>query len=100
MPLLAAAQQREAGRVDFIFINQGESAEAVQAYLRQQGLVLREVWLDTPARLGPAIGSPGLPTTLFYSASGELVARHFGVLNAVALEARLRELRPAAARDF
>lgn len=96
MPVLAAAQAREVGRVDFLFVNQGESAAAVRAYLTDQGLALGGVWLDAGARLGPAVGSPGLPTTLFYGAGGELLASHFGVLNAVALEARLRELRPAA----
>jgi hypothetical protein len=97
MPVLAAAQQRES-RVGFLFINQGESAQAVRAYLAAQRLPLREVWLDAGARLGPAVGSRGLPTTLFYDAEGRLAASHFGVLSAAALEARLRPLRSSAAR--
>ena len=92
MPVLAAAQQREAA-VGFVFVNQGESAAAVQAYLTDQDLALREVLLDAGSRLGPAVGSRGLPTTLFYDAGGRLVDAHFGVLNAVALESRLRVLR-------
>lgn len=92
MPLLAAAQQRET-QVGFLFVNQGESAAAVQAYLADQGLTLREVWLDPRSALGPAIGSRGLPTTLFYDAQGRLMDSHFGVLNGAALEARLRQLR-------
>lgn len=92
MPLLAAAQQRET-QVGFLFVNQGESAAAVQAYLADQGLALREVWLDPRSAVGPALGSRGLPTTLFYDAQGQLVASHFGVLHSAALEARLRELR-------
>lgn len=103
MPVLAAAQQREqqAGndrRVGFLFINQGEPAQTVHAYLAAQALPLREVWLDTGSRLGPAVGSRGLPTTLFYDADGRLLASHFGVLNAAALEARLRQLRGTATR--
>lgn len=92
MPMLSAAQQRE-GRVGFLFVNQGESASAVNAYLAREGLPLREVLLDPGSKLGPAIGSRGLPTTLFYDAGGRQVDAHFGVLNAAALESRLRTLR-------
>lgn len=97
MPLLAAAQQRERDVV-FLFVDQGESAAVVRAYLSAQGLALREVWLDPAARLGAAVGSRGLPTTLFYDTDGRLVHSHFGLLNATALEAKLRLLRgrPAA----
>ena len=69
MPLLAAAQQRET-RVGFVFVNQDEPAFTVQAYLAREGLRLREVLLDAGAKLGPAVGSRGLPTTLFYAARG------------------------------
>ena len=92
MPMLAAAQRRESA-VGFLFVNQGESSSAVHAYLTDQGLPLREVLLDTDSKLGPAIGSRGLPTTLFYDAHGRQVDAHFGVLNAAALESRLRQLR-------
>lgn len=92
MPMLAAAQQHETV-VGFLFVNQGESDSAVRAYLTDQGLALREVLLDRGSKLGPAVGSRGLPTTLFYDARGRLVDAHFGVLNAAALESRLRQLR-------
>jgi len=92
MPVLAAAQQREA-QIGFLFVNQGEPAATVRAYLEAQQLPLREVLLDTRSQLGPAVGSRGLPTTLFYDAQGRLVDAHVGVLNAAALEGRLRRLR-------
>jgi thiol-disulfide isomerase/thioredoxin len=92
MPMLAAAQQREPV-VGFLFVNQGESDSAVRAYLTDQGLPLREVLLDAGSKLGPAVGSRGLPTTLFYDARGRQVDAHFGVLNAAALESRLRRIR-------
>lgn len=92
MPMLAAAQQRERG-VRFLFVNQGESAAAVQAYLQREGLALDGVWLDPSSRAGPAFGSRGLPTTLFFDAAGRRVDAHFGVLNAAALQARLQDLR-------
>lgn len=94
MPTLAEAQQREPG-VGFLFVNQGESASAVRAYLVDQDLPLREVLLDRGSRLGAAVGSRGLPTTLFYDARGRRIGAHFGVLNAAALQSRLREMRAA-----
>lgn len=93
MPVLAAAQQHESA-VGFLFVNQGESAAAVQSFLRQQGLPLREVLLDDGSALGPAIGSRGLPVTLFFDANGRQVDAHFGIINAAALESRLRQIRP------
>ena len=93
MPVLAAAQQRETA-VGFLFVNQGESPATVQTYLRQEGLPLREVLLDSRSTLGQAIGSRGVPITLFYDAQGRQVDAHFGILNAAALQSRLRQLRP------
>jgi len=43
--------------------------------------------------LGPALGSRGLPTTIFYDANGRLVDAHMGVLNAVALNIALRKIQ-------
>jgi thiol-disulfide isomerase/thioredoxin len=92
MPMLAAAQQQETA-VGFLFVNQGESDSAVRAYLTDQGLLLRVVLLDRGSKLGLAVGSRGLPITLFYDAHGRLVDAHFGVLNVAALQSRLRQLR-------
>jgi thiol-disulfide isomerase/thioredoxin len=94
MPTLGAAQRRH-GEIGFLFVNQGESAAAVHTYLATLGLPLHEVLIDAPSALGPAVGSRGLPTTLFYDTRGRLISSHFGVLNAPALESRLRELRAA-----
>ena len=90
--MLADAQRRETG-VAFVFVNQGESAGAVRAYLVDQDLALQQVLLDPASALGPAVGSRGLPTTLFYDARGRLAHAHFGVLSAPALAARLQSLR-------
>jgi len=43
---------------------------ALCAYVADQGLPLREVLLDGGSRLGPAIGSRGSPTNLFYDQGG------------------------------
>lgn len=93
MPLLAAAQQREAG-VRFLFVNQGEDEATVRRYLARLPYPVHHVLRDERSALGPAVGSPGLPTTLFYDARGRQVDAHFGLLNAAALESRLGRLRP------
>ena len=92
MPVLAAAQAREPG-VLFVFANQGESPEVVRRFLERERHALQEVWLDPAARLGPALGSRGLPTTVFFDAQGRQVGAHVGVLNEAALRARLAALR-------
>ncbi len=92
MPVLAAAQQRER-EVGLLFVNQGESPDAVRAYLAGLGLPLHEVLLDPGSTLARAVGARGLPTTLFYDARGRLVDAHLGPLNVPALQARLDALR-------
>ena len=93
MPYLAAAQQRQA-EVQFLFINQGETPAQARQYLAQEQLALRGVWLDAASRTGPAVGSRGLPTTLFYNAQGELTHRQIGPIGPAALAQRLQTLRP------
>ena len=92
LPLLAEAA-RQHPEIGFLFVNQGESAATVLDFLVRQDLRLAEVLLDAGSRLGPAVGSGGLPTTLFYDAQGRLLDAHLGVLNAAALQSRLAQLR-------
>lgn len=92
MPVLAAAQQQEA-KVTFAFANQGEDAATAQRYLRAGELGLANVLLDPNAELGRAVGSTGLPTTLFYDSGGRLVDTHLGELSAASLASKLDQLR-------
>lgn len=92
MPTLAAAQHATP-EVTFVFVNQGEPSATVATYLQRSGLALANVWLDPTSSLGPASGSKGLPTTLFFDAKGERVDAHFGMLNAAALQVKLDRLR-------
>ena len=92
MPVLAAAQQREP-KIQFVFVNQGESSQTVLAFLQRSTADLQNVWMDAGSALGPASGSKGLPTTLFFDAHGRRVDAHFGLINAAALQARLQPLR-------
>lgn len=92
MPVLAAAQQRETG-ISFVFANQGENAATIQRYLSASRLDLANVLFDQETRLGFVAGSGTLPLTLFYDASGRLVATHLGALSAAALAIKLNLLR-------
>jgi hypothetical protein len=85
---LAAAQARHPDVV-FVFANQGERPEAVRRYLATERLELSHVLLDPPSRLGPALGSGGLPTTVLFDRQGRRVDAHMGALNSAALAARL-----------
>jgi thiol-disulfide isomerase/thioredoxin len=92
LPLLAQAQQAHAD-VRFVYVNQGESAETIRAFLGAQGLQLNPVLLDAGSRLGPAVGSRGLPTTLFIDARGQVVDAHLGLINSAALNAQLARIK-------
>src|SRR5487761_1903777 len=92
LPTLAAAQKQEHG-VRFVFADQGEDARTVQRYLSAASLELDNVLLDAGAGMGRAVGSGGLPTTLFYDSKGRLVDTHVGQLTAGSLASKLDRLR-------
>ncbi|MFK3740731.1 TlpA family protein disulfide reductase [Massilia sp. TN1-12] len=96
MPLLARAQRAHPG-VRFVFVNQGEDAAAVAAYLRAAGVELDRLLLDRSGALGRATGSPGLPTTLFFDAGGHLVGRRIGELSEATLASHLQAAGAPAA---
>jgi thiol-disulfide isomerase/thioredoxin len=96
MPVLAAAQKREAG-VRFVFVNQGEDGTTAQNYLNTSHIDLANVLLDPGTGFGRAVGSGALPTTLFYDAGGRLVDTHLGGLSTASLESKLIHLRARAA---
>lgn len=90
MPVL---QQAQATRPDvhFVFLNQGEDAAAVQRWLKQRGLVLRNVLVDERRQASAAFQQQGYPTTLFFDAQGRLVGRRIGELSAATLDEKLRQ---------
>ncbi|KDC34408.1 redoxin [Bordetella bronchiseptica M85/00/2] len=94
MPML---QRMQAARPDvhFVFVNQGESAQQVNAYLRELGMPLRNVLLDPGAQAGAYFGHRALPATLFFDAQGRLVDTRLGELSQASLVQRLGALRPA-----
>jgi thiol-disulfide isomerase/thioredoxin len=91
MPTLAEAQKKYPD-VMFVFANQGETAAAINRYLNAEGLQLDQVWLDRESLLGPAIGSTGLPTTVFFNSKGQRVDAHFGIISPAALAIKVQAL--------
>lgn len=93
MPVLAAAQKANPD-ISFVFINQGEGQALVEKFLNQQQLSLTNNLLDSGGRVGQAVGSLSLPTTLFYSADGLLKNNHLGELSQASLTHALRHITP------
>ena len=84
MPVLENAQQHRPD-LTFLFVNQAESMQSVATFLETQGLSLTNVLFDGGGRLGQAVGSMALPTTLFYSNDGRLLGSHLGELSEASL---------------
>lgn len=91
MPVLKSAQQAHVD-VEFVFVNQGESAHTVEKFLTAQGLQMRSVVLDPAKQFSTRTGTSGYPTTLFYDAEGRLSSRHLGELSAATLEEKIERL--------
>jgi thiol-disulfide isomerase/thioredoxin len=84
MPVLEEAQQRYPG-INVVFVNQGEHPQTIRQFLIEQDLALLHVLTDRHNHFGEAVGSRGLPTTLFYDADGNLVDSHIGELSRASL---------------
>jgi len=93
MPVLAEAQARHTS-ITFVFVNQGEGAPDVGAFLRGAALNLRNVVVDPSSSVSRATGARGLPTTLFFDAQGRLADVHMGELTRAGLEHKLQRLQP------
>lgn len=93
MPVLEQAQKKHQD-VNFVFINQGEQAEQILAFLEEQGLDLSNLWLDSNGLSGQAIHSKGLPSTIFIDSSGQIKNTRLGELSAASLEFYLESIQP------
>ncbi len=93
MPVLHRAQIDRPG-VNFVFLNQGEPADKVRAWLQARKLPLRQVLMDADRQAAAAFRQSALPTTLFFDAEGRLVSTRIGELSAATLNERLQRLAP------
>lgn len=99
LPVLRDAQRGEK-EVVFVFADQGETANTVNAYLESQHLLLRNVLMDPVGRLAVFAGLSAVPTTLFFDENGVLVKVHAGELSALNLRQQLHLLRRPAKVDI
>ncbi|MDX3895619.1 TlpA disulfide reductase family protein [Pusillimonas sp.] len=88
MPVFEQAQKEYPG-VAFVMVNQGESAEQAQAFLKRESLSLTDVLLDPFSQAMQTVRSRGLPTTLFYDAQGRLVDSHLGEITMPSLKDKI-----------
>ncbi len=88
MPVLQKAQDDQPG-VNFVFLNQGESADKVGAWLQARSLTLGNVLLDPTRTAGATFKQSALPLTLFFDAKGQWVSTRFGELSSATLAERL-----------
>ncbi len=94
MPAFAALQDQHPD-LPIIFLNQAETPGRINEFLTRENLQLNEVWIDTASRFGSAVGSIGLPTTVFYDQTGRRVNAHFGVISAAAIRIEADKLLAA-----
>lgn len=90
MPVLEQAQKTH-DDIAFVFVNQGEGTPTINGFLDEHDLTLRNVVLDRQREVASNTGSQGLPTTLFYNASGQLMTVHHGELSSATLADNLTE---------
>lgn len=92
MPQLARAAA-DNPNVRVLYVNQGEDAAAVSAFLAHYPDVnLGNVLLDRNQRVGNTLGSVGLPTTYFFDASGAHIKTHVGEISGPAVAKEMRAL--------
>jgi len=90
MPAMALVQQARPD-VNLVFVNQGESVGEVKQFLAAGKLDLKNVLLDPSHAVARDFAVAGYPTSLFFDASGKLVAQHMGSLSAAALTHQLEQ---------
>ncbi|MBU6489972.1 MAG: TlpA family protein disulfide reductase [Burkholderiales bacterium] len=90
LPTFAKAQAEYPG-VRFVFVDEGETPEAVRRYLQQHSLQLGNSWLDRSSALAARVQTAGFPTTLFYDRNGHLLETHLGQFSAATLRDALDE---------
>lgn len=93
LPMLVRAQQRLPD-VRFVFVDAGESADAVRRFLAGQNLAPQHVLLDSSGAFGVHYNVRGYPTTLFIDARGRLRDSHLGELSAATLAESLQRIAP------
>lgn len=96
MPAFAAAQTAHPD-VNFVFLNQGETLQDVERFLRQHAPGLLNTLQDAASTASQTFSNRGLPATLFLDADGQLRDVRVGELSAASLAQRVQGIRAQAA---
>ncbi len=88
MPVLQQAQV-DHPNVNFVFVNQRESVDKVEAWLRARNFPMRNMLLDKNGQTAAAFKQRALPMTLFFNDKGRLVSTRVGELSSATLTERL-----------
>lgn len=95
MPAFSIAQKQYSD-IHFVFLNQGESASTIQKFLTERNLSLENVLLDPQGAIARLYQANGLPTTLFFDATGRLMDKRVGELSHATLMDRLSNMHPSS----
>ncbi|HUY63006.1 MAG TPA: TlpA disulfide reductase family protein [Acidimicrobiales bacterium] len=90
MPLLESAWQSERGRVTFVGIDSNDTRVSAIDFMEKVHATYPALF-DPSGQVATAYGLFGLPTTVFISATGKMLGRHIGQIDAVTLQAALRK---------
>src|SRR5690606_21735272 len=96
MPAFEQAQNAHPD-VNFVFLNQGETASLVQEFLVANELNLHHVLLDSKGQVGGQFSRGMLPTTIFFDAKGRLIDIRMGELSYASLLQRLEMIEAISA---
>lgn len=97
MPLLVEAQQKNKD-ITFVFVNEDNDPDDALFFADQMHLSTKSIVADYDFGLMRMFGARVLPTTLYYSKDGELVATHVGGLSEATLANELRQLKSESRR--
>lgn len=79
--------------VTFLFVDQGEDAATVEAFINSIDMPGDTVLLDPGLEFSRGQGMVGYPTTFFYDASGQRVSVRFGELSRATVNDQVERLR-------
>ena len=78
MPGLNKLAEREKRRLNVVVVNQSDDAATIEAWWKTRQLTALTPYRDEPGKLGFAIDSGSLPTSIMYDAEGKEVWRVTG----------------------
>ncbi len=92
MPLLVDAQKRNKD-LTFVFVNEDNDPNEALFFANQMKLATKSIVADYDFGLMQMFGARVLPTTLYYSKNGELLATHVGGLSEATLASDLQKMK-------